>query len=803
MLALIIFWATCAETFAADKPQLTLGDKLSVFSDKAYRKNNGRYFEAVGNVVIISQKDTVYGELASLDQDTMLVKLEGNVRFITKDMTLYGSHVEYNIATGSAVIKNARIMTTSFNLVANELIRVSENQYLAREAEFTTCKDCAESWSVYGKEIRVDVGQKVTIWHGLAKIKGVNVLYLPYMVLPIQTKRKTGLLFPKISTRNGEGLAFEQPVFVALDESKDMTLSPTFWAKRGYGGDFQYRQRNAEMSWFEANSRLLNDTIYQPGGPDDSLSGEQYFRYFTELETHQQWNSNLTSHLRYTGTRDLDMVLDHQLFTDPKTISSDFGFQGFTDWRQNNFSVSVQGEYLRNQLNADPLEFDRSYVQTLPRVGFSAVPYSLVQSDKPLLQHIAFGLDGSATRFRQVDDDDQPFLRNTDRLSTQPYLIWHLFTSGPVSLKTRYTFDQQIYKFEDPDQPSYGKNAGLMKTELSFTMDKIYGLAYEEKVPIKYIPSKDLEDLRESKEQGLAPLQKSEKSNRLIGEIPEFESVLSKDAIVQVRHSYRHSQEFKLIHHYISSQNDFGNKTFGNQINTNLGWFDYEDARRSEEFLFGANTTRTLVPPENTAELQWNNNLIRKRPSAFSYLEDDKYLRDNFSYSKIGYFNVSQGFLLKQDDYQDFRQQLTRLMIETGYNTNRWKIALQEFYFHYENQNILTTSFNRSFDYLNILGSYNYNSFGQSNLNTITAGGQVRPTDIIGIAVLKNIDLEANKSLRTIYSLDIMPHNNCWILNLNYMDSLAGSRYSFNVLFNFGDDGFQDYRNDYFRVKRL
>jgi hypothetical protein len=30
----------------------------------------------------------------------MRVKIEGNVRVITKTMTLYGSHLEYNIATG-------------------------------------------------------------------------------------------------------------------------------------------------------------------------------------------------------------------------------------------------------------------------------------------------------------------------------------------------------------------------------------------------------------------------------------------------------------------------------------------------------------------------------------------------------------------------------------------------------------------------------------------------------------------------------------------------------------------------------
>lgn len=801
-MVLIIFWANSNLYSATDKPQLTIGDKINVFSDKAYRKNNGRYFEAVGNVVIISQSDTIYGELASLDQESMLVKVEGNVRVITKDMTLYGSHIEYNIATGAAVIKNARILAMDFNLVANQLIRKNANEYVATEAEFTTCKDCAESWSVYGTEIRIRVGQYVAIKHGLAKIKGVNVLYIPYIVLPIQSKRKTGLLFPKVSTRLVEGLAYEQPIFIAIDEAKDATLSPTFWAKRGYGGDIQYRQRFSDLSWFEMNSRLLNDSIYLPGKRDLSTSGEQVFRYFTEMETHQQFTSNLVSHVRFTGARDLDIVRDHPSYTDDKIISSDMGLSGFTDWRQNYFSMGLNADYLRNQLFSQPMEFDRSYVQTLPRVTLSSVPYTVLQTDTPFFQHMALGFEGSVTRFHQVKANEDLHLRNADRLSVQPYLMWHLLTVGPISLRTRYTYDQQMYRFQDQAEQKFGKNAGLIKTEVSFTMDKIFGLAYEERIPIKYIPEKDLKALREKKEQGLSPIKSVEKTHRLIGEVDTFESELAQDTIIQTRNSYRHSQEFKFIHHFIPSENQYGNKKFRDQINKYEGWFDYEDAIRSTEYQFGANTTRTIVPPQNTLEFQWNNTLIRKRPKVFSYLIDDKYLRDNFLYSRIGWFNISQGYLLNEEDASDNRQRLTRFMLQSGYQTERWIVNLQEFYFHYEQKNIFSINFNRSFEYLRLLGAYNYNSFGVSNLNTISLGGQIRPTDTLGFAIMKDMDLEANKNIRTVYALDIMPHNNCWILNLNYRESLVDSRYSFNILFNFGDDNFAQYRTNYFGVKR-
>ena len=738
-----------------------------------------------------------------MDQETMMVRIEGNVRVITKDMTLYGSHLEYNVATGAAVIKNARILTSEFNLVANQLIRVNENEYLADNAEFTTCKDCAESWSVYGQLIRVHVGKYVQIKNGLFKVKGVNVIYLPYIVLPILTKRKSGLLMIAPVSRSGEGIGVQQPVFWAIDDYKDATITPSFWGKRGYGTDLQYRQRFKDQSWMEFNSRIVNDMIYEPLKDNKGPSGEQFFRHFTEAESHQQWTSNLGSHLRYTGSRDLDFVQDHPTFTDPRVVGSDFGFMGKVDWRRDLFHTGVEAQYLQNQLFRDPIEFDRSYVQTLPRVSLSSVPVSVLQTKTPGLQHIAVGMDSSFTRFRQVKDLDSPFLRNADRISAQPYVNWNLFTWGPVSMRSRYLLDQQVYLFDDHREPHAGKNAGLLKTEVSFTMDKIFGLAYQEKIPLKYISERDLNRLRENKEQGLQPIQKAKKENRLVGEMPKFESDLAKESLLLTRNGYRHAQEFKFIHHYIASENTYGNKGFLSQIrNQQAGWFDYEDAIRSREFLFGSNATRTIIPPRNTVEFQWNNSLIRKSPKVFNYLVDDKYLRDNFTYTKIGYFNVSQGYQLQEIESDDINDRLTRLQVETGYLAQKWNVALNEYYFHNQSRSILTLSGNRRFEYLNVFAGYNYNGFPDTKLNTITYGGQVRPIDILGLSYSNQDDLEAKRNILTTYSIDLMPHNNCWILNLNYQKTINLERFSLGIMFNFGQEQFERMRSDYFAVKR-
>jgi hypothetical protein len=158
---------------------------------------------------------------------------------------------------------------------------------------------------------------------------------------------------------------------------------------------------------------------------------------------------------------------------------------------------------------------------------------------------------------------------------------------------------------------------------------------------------------------------------------------------------------------------------------------------------------------------------------------------------------------LFDQEFDDLRDKLTRLAVQAGYLAAKWSLTFSEYFFHRNSQHLFQMAWQREFDFLNLLTAYNYNSLEERRLNTLSAGVQVRPTDTIGVSYVRQIDLEAQDDIRTIYALDIMPHNNCWILSLNYQESIVGFRYGFNVLFNFGDERFANYRRDWFRMQRM
>lgn len=781
---------------------MQLGDSVSIYSEKAFRREGGNIFEAIGNVVVISGADTLYGERVSFNIKSGDVLIEGSVRYVGQNITIYGSKISFNLESGRLAMVNSRMITPEFSIVASKIVKKTNKVYYAQEAEFTTCRDCSESWLVSGKDLYVEIDKYVQIYHALVKVKGVDVIYIPYLALPIKNNRESGLLFPKLQAKSDEGIIYEQPLYWAISNSQDATFTPTFAANRGYGLNLEYRNAFGKKRWMEFSNKMVSDTVYRPEHLDDESQG-QYFRHFYEFESQYLWSNNVNQYMRVTGSKDLDFLRDYSDYTDEFVQQTDIGASFFIEKRFQNFSLGLSSDYKRNLLIADPNDYDRSYVQTLPAVNFAVAPQVLYQNDSDYFYKVNFGLDSNFTTFKQDKLFESSYLRNVNRLDAKPYLEVPLVSIGPLVLKTKYSVDYQEYKFHDDDQERFKKTASVLSTEMSFTLDRIFGLAYEESYDISEISERDIIKLKNSSDAKLEDGKEQEpKQTSIIGTLPDLETSISKDSIKISRNSYRHSQEYKVIHHRLTSQSTDGNKRFFNQLATDEGWFDTKDAIVSDLDKIESNETRQTIPLENTIELQWNNSLIKKTPKKLNYLLDNRYLKDNFTYSKVGYFDISQGYLLDSSSNQ-INDKLTRMYTTAGYNAQTWNISLDDYFFHKTSDHIFTMDAQKRFNVVSLLSEYKYNSFADSNLKTLKFGVQFRPIDILGFSLLKEEDLDAQSNISSIYQVDFMPHNNCWIINFNYKETFIDKRYSFNFEFNFGNESFKDYRNNFFSFGRI
>jgi LPS-assembly protein len=789
ILCLIIF----SQTTFANNLQLKIGETVSIYSNKAYRTEGGKKFEAVGNVVILSGNETLYGDNAVIDLDKKFFKIEGNIRFISKDVTIYGSKIQYFMDSPKMNIVDSRIVTKSFTIVAANLDRIKSNKFIAKEAEYTTCKDCPESWSLFGKEFDVEIGEYISIKNAIIRANGVNVTWIPYIVLPAKSTRQTGLLFPLIANRISEGVSIGVPWFWAISPNKDFTFTPTYWSNRGIGTDLEYRHIFSENSRLTFNTRILNDEIYAPTTTDTVIANENTFRNFTTVEGHFESGFDYNSHFRVLGLRDLDMIPDFPGYTQDFVRSTAIGLDGFTEYRNNNWVTGLESNFNKNLLNNDSFGFDHSYVQILPKLTFSYLPRTVIRSTVAGFRRISIGIDGNHTTFKQnrSNEDTNTYIRNVNRLKIRPYMDWNIFNYKNVYFKSSVFGDYYLYKFLDKDQQVFRKFSLLTETSAAITYEKIFGLSYKYKIASKKVVV-----------EGDSP--KKSKDNKYVGELPDLDEVYKNKLITMNKNSYKHSLELKLVHHQIHNDGFSGNDAFRTQIKTNEGWFDYEDALKSEEAILGGTQSRQLIPKFNTLEFQWNNVLVRKSPKNFNYLEDDRYLSDNFTYVKMGHFNISQGVIVDQAPTPSgttvTKERLTRLLIDMGYAVNRWSFLLTEYYFHETSDNIVSLGLTREHETFKMFFNYNLNSFEQSPLKTVSYGVFYQPLDVLAFTYNQEIDLNAKQTIKTVYAVDYIPLNNCWKLGLTYSKSLVGDRISFDFLFNFGNETFRDSNETYRRL---
>ena len=756
----------------------SIGDNINVISDKAFRRTKDNVFEAIGNVIITHRNNAIYCEKATLHFNTGEMNAVGNVRYVGDAMTMYGSRLDYNLNSGYFSAENARILGGDYVILGKKLSRISPEVIIGEDAEYTTCRDCPESWSLFGRNVHITMNEYIRIKHAYLKIKGIITTYIPYVVFPIKKEREIGLLFPKFGYQFNEGFHFQQPWFMPIGQSADVTLTPSFLGRRGFGNDFQVRHNVREGLWYEANSFQVLDKIYRPGSNSDLESGTTFYRNLSNWEHHFFSGKNFNHHTYINGQNDLDMVYDMERLIDDRVETVDTGVESFFDFRHNWFSLSAETYFQRNGLFENPKGFDHRYVQVLPKLSFNSIPIHLYQSKNMLMNRISFMANADHTTFKQNRVEEGEYIRNAQRLNATPELDLNLATLGALNIRTNIKFDYQHYRFPTEElQKSFSKSGLIYETEASFAIEKIFGLAYEEEIPVEELKVEKKEEQSTKKE--------------LIGSLPDNSNKVTGEKFRFVRNSFRHLQEYKFKHYLISDQTAFGNERFRRQINApEEGTFDDLDALRDQQINLNSRQARRDIPLTNTLEFQWNNSLVRKTPSRDNLLTDGKSVRDNFNYDNVGIFNISQGIYENLNEDGETEYLLTRLLINARMNMPNSSISLTEYYFYYSQDHQFFLNYQKNFDYFNVSLGINYDGINTPIEKTAIFGTQVDLFERFRVSALTNYDYDEQRIQQTRYEVMYMPYNNCWRFNITYSRNLREKQVAFNFLINYNKNSF-------------
>lgn len=152
-----------------------------------------------------------------------------------------------------------------FRLEGDELVRTNGNDFRAKHSLWTPCKcerDESPAWGIRASSTFAQMGGYATFYDAMLEVKGVPVLYLPWLMVPIKDQRQSGLLMPSFTDDAASGSGYSQPLFIDLGKNKDVTLRGDVFERRGLRAGGEVRWKKSEYSGLQLNFEGMRDRVW-------------------------------------------------------------------------------------------------------------------------------------------------------------------------------------------------------------------------------------------------------------------------------------------------------------------------------------------------------------------------------------------------------------------------------------------------------------------------------------------------------------------------------------------------------------
>lgn len=200
---------------------------------------------AQGNVMLL-QNDEINKNNANNQQ----VANQFNLLNVEKPLTNSGlisvaNEVAYQSGSSKATAKDVAFASVPLQAhgYAKQLNKVDESHYEIDDVMFTTCAPENPTWQINAKNLDIDTDTgRGEVYNATFKVKDTPVFYLPYFNFPIDDRRTSGFLLPKVGFSNDGGLAVQTPYYFNLAPNYDATLTPSIFSNRNpmLTGQFRY-----------------------------------------------------------------------------------------------------------------------------------------------------------------------------------------------------------------------------------------------------------------------------------------------------------------------------------------------------------------------------------------------------------------------------------------------------------------------------------------------------------------------------------------------------------------------------------
>ena len=311
-----------------------------------------------GNVTVRQDERRLRADRATYYREEDRILIEGTVQYREPGLLARADSAEIRTAEVSGDLHKARfVMHREHARGEAALVRRNADRSMDLEqGVYTQCEPGSDDWEIAADRIHLDreTGQ-ATARNARLRVKGVPVIYTPYIRFPVDDRRMSGFLWPVFMNSSQNGIDVATPYYFNLAPNYDATLVPRFMNERGamLGGELRYMNRWS--NWFSTGTVM----------PDDDVYGDS--RWLGSLQQSGATTNGISTAIDYTEVSDEDYLRNLGATGLEVKRTTHLGQSGAVSWSPDGLWV-VSARAQQYQL-VDPA-LDEPY-RILPRIEVS------------------------------------------------------------------------------------------------------------------------------------------------------------------------------------------------------------------------------------------------------------------------------------------------------------------------------------------------------------------------------------------------------------------------------------------------
>jgi LPS-assembly protein len=239
-------WARCppVQHRSVETPTSETGT-IELQADNA-QSREGNIFTLEGDAVALMDWKRLEADRITYHQDEGRIDATGNLLYTSPEVLVDGDRGTFYPDTDTGDITQASYTLPEMHArgIASAMELDGRDQQTMKDVSYTTCPINSTDWEIFAKQVDLDQEDGTgTARHAKVELKGVPVLYSPYLSFPLDDRRKSGLLVPKVGTTEATGVDISLPYYWNIAPNKDATIVPRYMSNSGVmlGGEFRYR----------------------------------------------------------------------------------------------------------------------------------------------------------------------------------------------------------------------------------------------------------------------------------------------------------------------------------------------------------------------------------------------------------------------------------------------------------------------------------------------------------------------------------------------------------------------------------